>query len=109
VQTQPSKFSELRKLQSQNTKSNQALDALRNVNQQEMINQQFKQVKEEQENEDKGFDGRIYKDDKLSDEEIMIPNPDGHMRNTVSGTFYDQKKHMPKKSSVVKNYGDITN
>lgn len=32
-----SKFSELRKLQSQNTKSNKALDALKSVNQQEIL------------------------------------------------------------------------
>ena len=34
-----SKFSELRKLQSQNTKSNKALDALKSVQQQELLNQ----------------------------------------------------------------------
>ena len=76
------------------------------MNQQE-INQQFKQVNEvnEEENESES------KPDKLSDEEIQIPNPnvDGKMRNTVSGAFYDSKKQNVKKQSVVKNYGDITN
>lgn len=38
-----------------------------------MLNQQFKQVKEEQENEDNGSDGQVTKGDKLSDEEIRIP------------------------------------
>ena len=56
-------------------------------------------MKEEQEDEDEGSDGRIFKDDKLSDEEIRIPNPEGTgpMRNTVSGAFYYSKKSVTKK------------
>lgn len=73
----------------------------------------FNQVNEEQENEDNGSSGE--KADKLSDEEIRIPDPENpgpgppQMRNTVSGAFYDSKKQAVKKQSVVKNYGDITN
>ena len=48
-------------MNSHNTKSNKALDALRSVNQKEMFNQQFNQqihkVNEDQEQEDEGSDG----------------------------------------------------
>jgi hypothetical protein len=48
-------------MNSHNTKSNKALDALRSVNQKEMFNQQFNQqihkVHEDQEQEDEGSDG----------------------------------------------------